>query len=48
MTALNNLGDAYEKAQKPADALATYQEALNYAPSNKVAASRVEALRQRV
>ena len=48
VTALNNLGDAYEKGQKPEEALSTYQEALNYAPGNKVAASRVDALRQRL
>jgi tetratricopeptide (TPR) repeat protein len=48
VTALNNLGDAYEKAKNFPDALSTYQEALNYAPNNKVAASRVEELRGRV
>ena len=48
VTALNNLGDAYEKAQQQKDALSTYEEVLNYAPGNKVASSRVDALRQRV
>lgn len=48
VTALNNLGDAYEKAKKESDALSTYEEVLNYAPGNKVASSRVEALRRRV
>ena len=48
MTALNNLGDAYEKAKQNAEALETYQEALNYAPTNKVASSRAEALRARL
>jgi tetratricopeptide (TPR) repeat protein len=48
VTALNNLGDAYEKAQQQKDALSTYEEVLNYAPGNRVASSRVDALRQRV
>lgn len=48
MTALNNLGDAYEKAKQEREALSTYEEVLNYAPGNKVASSRVDALRQRV
>ncbi len=48
VTALNNLGDAYEKAKRDKEALETYQEALAYAPGNKVASSRVDALRARV
>ncbi len=48
VTALNNLGDAYEKAKQVNEALAAYDEALNYSPNNKVASSRAEALRARV
>jgi tetratricopeptide (TPR) repeat protein len=48
VTALNNLGDAYEKAKQFKEALDAYQEALNYAPNNKVASSRADALRARV
>ncbi|TVQ48200.1 MAG: tetratricopeptide repeat protein [Gloeocapsa sp. DLM2.Bin57] len=46
--ALNNLGNAYEKKQLTAQALATYEQTLQYDPENKIAKRRVESLRKRV
>lgn len=48
VTALNNLGDAYEKKKNFKQALETYKEALNYAPGNKIATSRVQELQRLV
>lgn len=48
VTAWNNLGDALEKRKAWAEALQAYQEALSYAPNNKVALSRSEFCRTRV
>ena len=46
--AWNNLGDAFERAKKLKDALESYQEALSYAPDNKIASSRAQALRTKL
>lgn len=46
--AWNNLGDAYERKKVYSDALAAYQEALTYAPDNKVAQARAEYCRTRL
>lgn len=48
VTAWNNLGDAFERKQKWNDALRAYQEALSYAPANKVAKNRSDALKSRL
>ncbi|KAL4430894.1 hypothetical protein ABPG75_006150 [Micractinium tetrahymenae] len=48
VTAWNNLGDAYERKKAYGDALAAYQEALTYAPDNKVAQARAEYCRTRL
>lgn len=48
VTAWNNLGDAYEKSKQWRDALAAYQEALAYAPNNKIALQRADFCRGRV
>jgi len=48
VTAWNNLGDAYERAKMWRKALEAYQEALSYAPNNKVAMGRSEYCRNRV
>jgi tetratricopeptide (TPR) repeat protein len=48
VTAWNNLGDAYEKVRKYKEALAAYQEALSYAPDNKTAQWRYEAMRSKL
>ena len=48
VVAWNNLGDAFERKQKFNDALKAYEEALSYAPSNKIAKSRSDTLRTRV
>jgi tetratricopeptide (TPR) repeat protein len=48
VTALNNLGNVYEKKQLVAQALETYQQALKVEPKNNIAQRRVEALQKRV
>lgn len=48
VTAWNNLGNSYEKERKYPEAFKAYEEAVSYAPDNKVAKSRVDALRTRV
>lgn len=48
VVAWNNLGDAFEKKQSWGDALKAYEEALTYAPTNKVAKSRSDSLRNRL
>ena len=48
VTAWNNLGDAHERKQNWSDALKAYEEALSYAPTNKVAKSRAETLKTRL
>lgn len=48
VTAWNNLGDALEGQRKWRDALTAYQEALTYAPNNKVAQQRSDFCRNRV
>lgn len=48
VTAWNNLGDAYERKSKWDDALKAYEEALSYAPSNKVAKDRSDTVRTRL
>ena len=45
VTAWNNLGDAFERSSKKEDALKAYEEALSYAPDNKIARARYDALR---
>ena len=47
VTAWNNLGDAWEKARNWKEAYQAYSEALAYAPDNKVARERSDALRSR-
>ncbi|KAF8073104.1 PI4KG4 [Scenedesmus sp. PABB004] len=48
VTAWNNLGDAYERSKDWRNAMAAYQEALAYAPNNKIAMQRGEFCKQRV
>lgn len=48
VTAWNNLGDACEKVRDFEAAYKAYKEALAYAPDNKVAQSRADALKNRV
>lgn len=48
VTAWNNLGDACEKVSDYENAYKAYKEALAYAPDNKVAQSRADALKFRV
>ncbi|DBB09177.1 TPA: hypothetical protein ACH3X3_007777 [Trebouxia sp. C0006] len=48
VTAWNNLGDACEKVKDFENAYKAYKEALAYAPDNKVAQSRADALKNRV
>ncbi|MEA5471622.1 tetratricopeptide repeat protein [Spirulina sp. 06S082] len=43
----NNLANVYEKKTMDAKALETYKETLQYAPANKTAQRRVEALQKR-
>ena len=47
VTAWNNLGDACEKTKDYRAAYDAYKEALAYAPDNKVAQARADALRAR-
>ncbi|KAK9824565.1 hypothetical protein WJX72_011341 [[Myrmecia] bisecta] len=48
VTAWNNLGDALEKARKYEEAFKAYSEALSYAPDNKVAKARSDAMKTRL
>lgn len=48
VTAWNNLGDAYERNKEWRNALTAYQEALAYAPNNKIAMQRMESCRAKV
>ena len=48
MTALNNLGHAYEKKKLTTQALQMYEEALKFAPNNTIAKRRAESLRRLV
>lgn len=48
VTAINNLGNVYEKKQMTTKALETYEESLKYDKKNKVAQRRVESLRKRL
>ena len=48
VTALNNLGNVYEKKQMIVKALESYEEALKYEPNNSVAKRRVESLKKRL
>lgn len=48
VTAWNNLGDACEKNMDMEQALQAYEEALVYAPDNKIAKERGDALRARL
>lgn len=48
VTAWNNLGDACEKVRDFENAYKAYKEALAYAPDNKVAQARADALKNRV
>ncbi|GFR43926.1 hypothetical protein Agub_g5063 [Astrephomene gubernaculifera] len=48
VTAWNNLGDALEKDRKWKDALQAYQEALTYAPDNRIARQRCEYCKEKV
>jgi tetratricopeptide (TPR) repeat protein len=48
VTAWNNLGDALESQKKYTEALDAYNEALSYAPDNKVARTRADYCQTRV
>ncbi len=48
VTALNNLGNVYDRKQMTAKALETYEQALQYDPNNTTAKRRVESLRKRL
>ena len=48
VTALNNLGHAYEKKQLMTQALESYDQALTVAPTNETAKRRAESLRKRL
>jgi tetratricopeptide (TPR) repeat protein len=48
VTALNNLGNVYERKQMAAKALETYEESLKYEPKNAIAKRRAESLRKRL
>ncbi len=48
VTAWNNLADAYEKKKDFQRALKAYEEALQFDPSNKVANSRRNIVKERV
>jgi len=47
VTAWNNLGDAFEKARDWKNAYNAYNEALTYAPDNKIARERADSLRSK-
>jgi tetratricopeptide (TPR) repeat protein len=48
VTALNNLGHAYERKKLTSPALEMYEEALKYEPNNDTAKRRSESLRRRL
>jgi tetratricopeptide (TPR) repeat protein len=48
ITALNNLGNVYEKKQLTAQALEIYEQTLQYDANNTVAKRRAESLRKRL
>lgn len=48
VTALNNLGHAYERKKLAAQALETYEEVLKFDPNNTTAKRRCESLRKRL
>lgn len=48
VTALNNLGHAYERKQLAAQALEAYEQALGFDPANQTAKRRADALRKRL
>ncbi|MGQ4648896.1 tetratricopeptide repeat protein [Lyngbya aestuarii] len=48
VTALNNLGNVYERKKLAAQALEVYEEALKYNPTNSIAKRRAESLRKRI
>jgi tetratricopeptide (TPR) repeat protein len=48
VTALNNLGHAYERKQLAGPALEAYDEALKYEPTNQTAKRRSDSLRKRL
>eukprot|EP00775_Hariotina_reticulata_P011027 gene11027-11182_t len=48
VTAWNNLGDAYERNKEWRNALTSYQEALAYAPNNKIAMQRMDFCKNKV
>lgn len=47
VTALNNLGHAYERKNLTAQALEVYEQALTHEPANSTAKRRAESLRKR-
>lgn len=47
VTALNNLGHAYERKKLTTQALAAYEQALSHEPSNATSKRRAESLRKR-
>ncbi|PSB18364.1 tetratricopeptide repeat protein [Phormidesmis priestleyi ULC007] len=48
VTALNNLGHAYERKQLAAPALEAYEQALTIEPNNQTSKRRAESLRKRL
>ena len=48
VTALNNLGNVYEKKQMVAKSVETYEQALKVDPKNNIAKRRSESLRKRL
>lgn len=48
VTALNNLGHAYERKNLTAQALDAYEQALSHEPKNAVSKRRAESLRKRI
>ncbi|PNW75369.1 hypothetical protein CHLRE_12g524300v5 [Chlamydomonas reinhardtii] len=48
VTAWNNLGDALEKERRWPEALQAYQEALTYAPNNRIARQRCDYCKEKV
>lgn len=48
VTAINNLGHAYERKQLSAQALEAYEQSLSYEPNNQTAKRRADSLRKRL